>query len=256
MPPKTQPPALAFSLRGVSVERGDALILHDLNWRVRRGENWAVVGTDTIELPANIRVGLAFTSHNNQIAGKAVFDSVQLGYGAPPPNVYPKGLVTTSGSVIPGTILAANDTSIALQINRATFNVPTVDVARLFFNQIPAEKATSLKPGRTGVLLTSGDFFDGEFKTIEKRRVKISSVLFGLRGFDTSNEVALVVLRDIVPQASAFEVRTRDGSVIQGKSITIQSDVLFVADPSLGNFRVPLADLLEIKRNTAPPKPK
>ena len=36
--------SLSFSLSNVSVERGDALLLHNINWRVRRGENWAVVG--------------------------------------------------------------------------------------------------------------------------------------------------------------------------------------------------------------------
>src|SRR5206468_3395170 len=122
------------------------------------------------------------------------------------------------------------------------------DIARLMVNPLPVEKTANLNSGRTGVLLTSGDFFDGEFKAIENGRVKMSSVLFGLRTFNLSNEVSVVVLRDIAAPRSQFEIRTRDGSVLQAKSIAVQQDNLYIVDVALGGFRIPLADLMELKR--------
>lgn len=220
------------------------------------GQKWDVVGTETFQWPATIRMGLAFTGHDDQTLGRAVFGSVNIGYGALPVNVFPRGIVTRTGSVIPGVIQAGNDTSITLLLNHKQYSFSTVDVARMMVNPLPADKTLNLKPGRAGILLATGDFIDGEFKAIEKGRVKVSSVLFGLRTYTLSNEVSAVILRDIASPPTGFEITTRQGTVLQAKSFTIQADSLNATVPSLGTIPIPFADLMILKRKTAPAQPK
>jgi hypothetical protein len=66
-----------------------------------------------------------------------------------------------------------------------------------------------------------------------------------------SNEVTAVVLREFSPNPAPFEVKARDGSVLQAKSLIVQGDTIVIYDQSLGGFRIALTDLMEIKRSAA-----
>jgi hypothetical protein len=108
--------------------------------------------------------------------------------------------------------------------------------------------AERIVAGRAGVLLTKGDFVDGEFRGLEGDRVKVSSVLFGLRSYDTRKDVLAVVLRDIGVSSSAYEVRLRDQSILQAAIITFERDALGIQDSMLGTLRVPIDELASIQR--------
>src|SRR5258708_2861064 len=66
--PTTAPTML--SLTNVSIFRGDKTILRDINWQVRRGENWAVLGAN----------GAGKSTLAAAIAGEAAF-SGDIDYG-------------------------------------------------------------------------------------------------------------------------------------------------------------------------------
>jgi regulation of enolase protein 1 (concanavalin A-like superfamily) len=53
--------------------------------RSANGSSWAVVGTETIAMPASVYVGLALTSHNNSALATATFDAVAISTGGAPP---------------------------------------------------------------------------------------------------------------------------------------------------------------------------
>src|SRR6516165_3536063 len=51
------------------------------------GNNWVLVGSDTVSMATNVYLGLAVTSHNNATLGTATFDSVTTGPPDLPPTV-------------------------------------------------------------------------------------------------------------------------------------------------------------------------
>ena len=104
-------------------------------------------------------------------------------------------------------------------------------------------------PGRIGLLLTKGDFVDGDLRSLEGGRVSLNSILFGVRTFDVSKEVAAVALRDPYPPDATFEVRLRDQSVLLPRTLTIANDgLLQLEDTMLGPLRMPLKELREVRR--------
>ena len=94
-------------------------------------------------------------------------------------------------------------------------------------------------------------FRDGEFKGLANHRVKISSVLFGLRSYDVTSGVLAVVLRDPSPEPAAFEIHSRDGSVWLAKSLTVGQDELALEVSALGLHKVAGQDVAEIKRRAS-----
>ena len=98
-----------------------------------------------------------------------------------------------------------------------------------------------------GVLLANGDFIEGELKEFAKGRLTISSVIFGLRSYDVSSEVAAIVLRPF-QRAAKFVVRTNTGSALFAESIELAEKELLVAEPILGKLRFSARELLDIRR--------
>jgi regulation of enolase protein 1 (concanavalin A-like superfamily) len=71
------------------------------------GVNWAQVGSDTIAMGATVFIGLAVTSHNNNVLTTAVFDNVSLAAGSSPPPPPPP--VASAGQDIGAVGVAGTD---------------------------------------------------------------------------------------------------------------------------------------------------
>jgi hypothetical protein len=69
-----------------------------------------------------------------------------------------------------------------------------------------------------------------------------------LREFRLDREIALVVLRDLLAPTVTWQIRLYDGTVLQAKTFTVDTDKLLVQDPTFGPFRVRLTDVAEITR--------
>ena len=98
------------------------------------------------------------------------------------------------------------------------------------------------------MLLTKGDFVDGDFRGIEGGQVKVSSILFGTRSFDAKKEVLAVALREVSTALADYEIQLRDQSLLFAGAVTFDRDALVVQDPILGTVRLPIAELAALKR--------
>lgn len=161
-----------------------------------------------------------------------------------------RGVVTWDGSFLAAPLVSADDTSLQFGGAQKDFSLSTVNAARIVFQNLSAQRAAKIEPGRAGVLLVNGDFVDGEFKGLDRGRVKLSSVLFGLKFFDATYEVVAVILRDPAPGAPTFRVKASDGSVLLVKKFAIAADGLTMEDATLRGYKVPAQELVELKQGS------
>ncbi len=161
-----------------------------------------------------------------------------------------RGVVTWDGSFLAAPLVSADDTALQFGGAQKDFSLSTVNAARIIFQNLSAQRAAKIEPGRAGVLLVNGDFVDGEFKGLDRGRVKISSVLFGLKFFDATYEVVAVILREPTPGSPTFRVRCSDGSVLLAKKLSVAADGLAIEDATLRGYRVPAQELVELKQGS------
>ncbi len=160
------------------------------------------------------------------------------------------GVMLRGGSVLCADIRSADETAVKLSRN-GDLSVSTGDVARIIFKPMNAEQAAKLSPGRTGVLLTNGDFFEGDVRWADGGQIRISSVLFGNKSFGTGEAVA-VALHDVKAEPAAYQVMHADGSVLMAKSITTDATgVILIEDQTMGPIKTGLGEISEIRAGSS-----
>lgn len=155
-------------------------------------------------------------------------------------------IVARSGSELAGTILKADGTTLVLEWGGREWSFPQATVARILYYRLGPETLRLMPPGKKGAVLSTGDFLEGALSRIEGQRIKINSVLFGLKSLEAAQEALGLALSDVEKAPARYRVRTTDGSTLLTDSIQVQADVLTVEEPSLGTLRVNLKDLAEI----------
>jgi len=209
------------------------------------GKSWKLLASSETDLPERMLVGLAVTGRRRESA-RATFDHVIVRSAAPRSAFTPR-IVLRDGTIIADHLSALGDSSVQFSKEKHGLKVLTANVARLLFQ--PDFQAGAVTRGRTGILMSNGDFVDGEIRSIEATRVTISSVLFGQRTYDLNRKVAAVILRDLVPRVAEFEVVTHDGSVWRPQAMKFAGpDSLQLTEPLAGSWIVPTRDLIEIRR--------
>jgi hypothetical protein len=210
------------------------------------GLHWKLLGSSETDLPEKILVGLAVSSFRRERA-LATLDHVTL-RSAVPRAAYAPRLVLRDGTVLADHFASMDESSIVLSKEKRSLKLRTADVARVLFQ--PEFEANALTAGRAGVLLSNGDFIDGDFRGVEAGCVKINSVLLGQRRYELNRKVAAVLLRDVTPRPAPLEVATQDGSLWRPERLTFEQDTLVLSTPLLGEWRIPADELLEIRRGS------
>jgi hypothetical protein len=224
------------------------------------GEKWTFMGERRIEMPARVYAGLAIASaaDDGKDRSRALFDNVRLERGSPKMLSAIKGLILRDGSIVVADIHRADDTSVRFSAFGRETTVPTSHVARILYRPLSEEAAARIPPGRTGVVLGSGDFIDGDV-AIRDGHVTISSVLFGVRRFNTYDQTTAIILRDAAPAATnKHRLRATDGSVLNISQMIIERGKLRATDPAGNVFALTGEQLVEIVTgdDTRPPAAK
>jgi hypothetical protein len=171
-----------------------------------------------------------------------------------PPRLHSlQGLVLRNGSLVKSQVERADDSVVRYHRDRERdLTVSASCVAYIIPQQFPAAMASKVPPGRTGVLLRSGDFFEGDIRYIRDGRVRVSSVLFGLRDFGFWDCV-VIVYHDPSFLPAAYEIRSSDGSVYMASAFGFEKekDIVVVKDVSAGPLKVLVWDIQEITCGTS-----
>jgi hypothetical protein len=207
------------------------------------GRRWLALDRIDAGLPERIYVGLAATSRRRGSPATAEFDHVTARSLEPRAGFTPR-IVLRDATILTDHFRGVDDTAVTLSPEKKGLRLLTRNVARLEFR--PLDGTEEFRAGRGGVLLSNGDFVDGEFQCVTNGRVILGSVLFGRRSLEIGRKVAAVVLREASASPAAFEARTFDGSVWRAKAARVEEDGLTMDTALLGRWRIPAAELREL----------
>lgn len=230
------------------VRRGDEFLAYES----ADGQKWVGLGQCSVLMPdqAEVYVGLASASLDEG-QGWSVFDHVEIQRGGPGARQgAAEALLTRGGSLLACQIVKGDMTSVSFVRKREPQRtILTAEVSAIVFRSLSEELAGKLAAAAgSGVLMASGDFVEGQLREVEDRRVKVSSVLFGLKNLDARREVAAVALRPKAAGPCAWEVRLHDGSVLRAEAVEIEKDQVTIKLPALDSICVPVGEVAEMRR--------
>jgi sRNA-binding regulator protein Hfq len=158
------------------------------------------------------------------------------------------GIVLKNGTILAGEVKEMDETLVTFEpIGGSRQILNTLNIARVQFRSMSPQLAARISSGSPGILLLNGDFVEGELKSFKKGRVTVSSVIFGLRSYDTANQAAALVLRPF-QNGAKFVVRTSTGSALFADTIDVDQEALLLAEHILGKLRLKSNELLDIRR--------
>ncbi len=157
------------------------------------------------------------------------------------------GVVLRDGTVLVAPVKQANDTAVELGAPFDGLTFSTFNVARIVFREIPESVAAKAVDTRKGALLVGGDFVDGEFKSLERNVLKVSSVLFGFKTLDTKYETLALQLRRPAVENPKYRIITLDGTVVLGEGIDFRRDAIHVTSPVVKGISIPLESLWQVE---------
>jgi hypothetical protein len=159
----------------------------------------------------------------------------------------PPGIVLRNGSFLAGTVARVTETTVRMSGLLRDTPLSTVNVARIYLQEVSQNVLQHVPAGRRGALLPKGDFIDGDLRRIEDGWLRISSTLFGARRFDARHEVLAVFLQEVVSMPGLYEIRLYDRSVLRVGVVELEPGALTVQDPVLGRLRIPAEELAGIR---------
>jgi len=212
------------------------------------GSSWEETGSQTIKMAAKVFVGLASSSNVNMLSGPVRYDNVSVIPGPPATTAAAsalptKGIVLTDGRALAGDVTAITTDTVHFKPTDGgtSRSLPVEDVAWVLLQ--PTFPNLSSRGGGAGVLLRSGDFFDGELITLADGKVNVVSTVFGPKTLDATTEAIAVALREPEQWATAWHVRDKTGQVFSGPDIKIENDKLLI-----GKHSIALPDVREVFR--------
>lgn len=211
------------------------------------GRRWSVLEKIVMPMQSNIYVGLAVAGARDGVLNWTTFSKVREAPKLQNDSFTPE-VELVSGSTITGRPASANEKEIIFTGAPKVVRAPLSRVARIAFQPLNGDLMWKTRISRPGVWTSGGDFFDGDFRTLEGRKLIISSVLYGLRTFDLDDEVLAVVLQPRRLQRAPFEIETADGATLLATQLTVGDGELRLREPALGELRLPAHEILEVRR--------
>jgi len=176
-----------------------------------------------------------------------VFDHVEVTPGSPALASSARGFLTRGGTFVAADVSQVDDSFVHYHRNNKAHTIPAKDVSRVLFKPLLAEHAEMLAEGRTGALMSNGDFVQGEVRAVKEGQAEVSSVLFGLRRMPVNEDLVAVVMNELAPVKAAFELVARDGSVYRSASVREEKGEVVLEDGSVGRVKLPAQAVTEIR---------
>ena len=209
----------------------------------RDGRRWTFMGRTHLVMPDEVLVGIGSVSIREGVLTRSRVDQVQEGKS--PANGFVPEVRLVGGSMEVGSVESMDDSFI--QFGAGGTPVATKTVANIRFRSISQRMARTVASGRTGVVLTHGEFVSGDVRALRNGYVTLSSVPLGLIHFDVGTEVAAVILRKPgLVERPLCRLTTSEGSVWMAATMTIEGEWVILKD-TFGVRRVPLYKVVELE---------
>ena len=215
-------------------------------YKSRNGRDWGLIQTVNVPMKEKVFVGLTLITRDEMRPVSARFDKLRTGEFLLDETLVPK-VELLGGSVIAGHIELADDSGINFLDNAALARVPTSSATRIVFRWLSPKMEDAVRNGKAGVMLTNGDFVEGDFKGFRKGHVTVSSVLFGIRSFDVFDEVAAVILRRTSAAPFHYEVETWNKTLLRVDSVQSGMGEFVIRDKVLGSVHLPAEEISDLR---------
>lgn len=216
------------------------------------GKAWTSLGQARVDLGERVYAGMAVTSHDTARLCAARFDQLTVRGQIDSAEASRRSMVLFSGGVflrdgraIAGDIGRVRDGRVRVGRGRENIDVPLSMIASIIRQPLTEHARSRLLDGRTGVLLRSGDFLEGEILDIGSR-VRLSSILHGIQLLDI-DELSLIVLAQAPAPEAAVVIADIDGSVWIADELRIEGDRLVIEDDVAGVVRLEARDVATIR---------
>ena len=209
------------------------------------GCRWTLAGKTSVPMREDCYAGMATTSAREAVLNWTRFDKVREG-----PSLmnleFPPRAELVSGSVVMGWPVSTGDGLLELRWNFSSVTVPMRQVARLIFQWASPDWLAAARRQSSGVWLANGEHLEGELRAVGDGRLRVSSVLYGLKSFDANNEVVMAALQPSSERPARFEVKTVNGSVWRAQALGFGENELILKESALGSVTIPLHELATI----------
>ncbi len=159
----------------------------------------------------------------------------------------------SDGSIIHGRISSSEDGRLIRIGDPWNRTIPAPYLSRIdFFHPISDDVEKRLASQRPGVLLTSGDFIEASFDSLQPETLTVTSPLFGKRELRPGTEADSVIIREPAPSStrrSPYKVETWDGQIFFARSFTAAGGKLILDSPYLGKPALEPDKIRRIARN-------
>ncbi len=218
------------------------------------GKAWEAVGDATVELGDTVAAGLVASGGRRGASVAAVIDQVSVtgrkvrekkGPASEP--VLPRGVRTTGGSTVNGEVIRLDRDNLTFRRDGAERKIPRSAVSVMMFADLDANAAATLASARSGVLLKSGDFFQGDVREMRDGRVTVDSILFGPRDFRVGDELLAAALGPAGESDGTFAVRAKGGIALRADAIAIDKNELTATVGGVGAVKVSAGDLRAVR---------
>jgi len=213
------------------------------------GKSWELFATERFEAAPQVFAGLVAFNKEGSKPATAQFDHVQLIPGAPALESSVKGFLTRGGTFVAADVFAIDENLVRYTRNNKESTVPLNEVARILYKPLLADHANKLTPHQTGVLLATGDFLEGDIRSLKEGTVTVNSILFGQKKIQTYDDLTAIVLHEVTEEKTTFTLTTTDGSIYRPKSIEPDQQNLKINDATLGDLSMPINTLAELRAN-------
>lgn len=213
------------------------------------GKTWRMVGNELLPLAEAAHFGLLVAGLKKGVPVSVAFSGVDLQHAGTPPVPLPQ-LRLRDGGILAGKFLGTDGSVVRWQALGREWNVSLVNVSRLLLEPRAETQVTRLRPERPGALLANGDFVDGELLAGEPGRLRISSVLFGIRSYSAEGSVLAVHIRDVAQAGAEFEIHSADGSRLLANQLELRADGIGGRERNAGEFLLGGPDVSELRRLT------
>lgn len=214
-------------------------------YRSKDGLRWMLLCETNLVFPKDLLVGLTGAGIVELPTHAAVFEHVRHQQRMPSP--FPIRTELVSGSSVESVGMELEGSEVRFYGLHTIPAVKRDHVARILFQPVPGRMEARLRIGQPGVLLTSGEFIEGQVRSLLDGTLLLDSVLIGQRRFDAANQIIGAVLAPQTRIPAAHEIRMVDGSFWRVNSMDLESLYLRVTEPVLGACRLPLSDLASIE---------
>ena len=219
------------------------------------GNSWDIVNFSPFKTLTNPLVGMTARNALDKDDATAVFDNVSITPLPSSAQTLPAGLLLQGGSLLAG------------QVMRLSLDPSTPDANGEFLHgdkhlalsrssvaavvTLPIERSQlDALDSKPGLLMRNGDTTDGDITEIDMNQITVSSVLLGISNYKPT-ETRACFLAPMQAKPATYEVRLRDGSILNASAVTGDASGVVITDVSGMSIQADINEVAQIRAGNA-----